>query len=103
METKTKKVITKKDHRCFGCFQIIPTGRKVEYFAGLCESDFTYGYVCEVCQIVLEDYDYDDNTWYEGELIQSKNEWESAARKFEERTGTSHNSAIMPLPKAATA
>ena len=103
MDTRTKRVVTKKDHQCFGCGQTIPAGRKVEYFTALCDGDFSYGYVCEICEIVLEDHDYYDGYWYEGDLIQDICAWNVAAQKFEERTGASYNTAIIPFCKAKTA
>jgi len=98
-----KYVVSKKNHRCFGCCQCIPSGTKVKYFTGVCDGDFYYGYLCPVCVIVLEDFDNYDDKYYEGDLYEDRELWEIAARKFEDRTGTSHNSVIMPFRKAETA
>lgn len=100
---KDKTVKTKKDHQCFGCLQKIPEGAKAKYQAWIYEGDFCHGYICQVCEIVLEDWFTYYDEWYEGDLMQDKEIWESAAREFEERTGTSYNSAIMPFCKAKTA
>jgi hypothetical protein len=94
---RDKKVVTKKDHRCFGCGGTIPAGSTVSYFSGVSDDgDFSYGHVCPICQIVLEDFDWSDGGYCEWELINE--DWCGAARKFEERTGKSYNSAIIPLP-----
>jgi hypothetical protein len=103
MELTSKYVTSRKNHRCFGCAQCIPSGTKVKYYAGIWEGDFSYGYICAVCEIVLEDFDSYEDTYYEGDLYEDRELWQSAARKFEERTGTSHNSVIMPFRKAETA
>lgn len=95
---RDKKVVTKKDHRCFSCMGTIPAGSTVSYFSGTSDDggDFTYGYTCSICEIVLENFDWSDGGYCEGELVNE--DWCGAARKFEERTGKSYNSAIIPLP-----
>lgn len=96
---KDKIVKTKKKHQCFGCLGIIPIGAEAKYQVWTYEGDFCHGYICSICQIVLVDADYFDGEWGEGGCYEDKEEWERAARKFEERTGTSYSSAIMPFCK----
>jgi hypothetical protein len=96
MELQRKFVKTKKDHRCFGCQGVIPSGRTVSKWAGICEGDFIHGYTCEICESVVEKMEYGDFPYYEGDL-KEREEWEIAAQEFEERTGTSHNNAVMPF------
>lgn len=98
MSNIVKQVTTRKEHQCFGCLGSIPAGRTVEYFVDF-EEDFSYGYNCEICKIYLELYgdSFNDMDFYEGDLGQDCEGWEDSARVFEERTGTSYNSAIVPL------
>jgi hypothetical protein len=91
MNLQIKKVTTVKKHKCFGCYGVIPIGRKVEKFAGTYEGDFNHGYICEICEIAREEI---DDVFYQGDLIENREFWESAAHKFEERTGTAYNKCI---------
>jgi hypothetical protein len=89
-----KLVTVKKKHQCFGCLGVIPAGASAKKQSWIFDGDFCHGYLCGVCQIILADA-VDLDEWYEGELVNE--DWKSAAHKYEERTGTSYNSAIIPL------
>ena len=50
MLVKDKKVTNKKQHRCFGCREIIPAKHIMHYWAGINESgDFCAIRHCESC------------------------------------------------------
>ena len=94
MDAWNSKVKTRKNHQCFGCLGIIPAGSIVVKWAGISEGDFSHGYTCGICSIILEDFDCTE-TYYEGDLLNE--DWDDAAKKYEERTGNSYTSVIIPL------
>lgn len=89
------KVKTRKEHWCIGCRGTIPKGRTVTLQK--VRNDTLYSsYTCEICEIVVSDLGIDE--FYEGDIFDNENSaWWTAAQKFKERTGTSYNTAIMPL------
>ena len=92
----SKVVTTRKNHQCVGCRGMIPAGRRVE--RQVVRDDVIYQcYTCEICQAVIDSWPY-PKAFCEGWIIEECYEsWSAAALEFEERTGTSHNSAIVPL------
>ena len=88
----SKIVKTKKEHRCFGCRQMIPAGRMVDRFVNF--EEFSHGYICEVCQILLAKNDYYDGVWYEGDTINDIDTWNDAASDFEKKTGEPRSNAV---------
>jgi len=92
------KVITRKEHTCVGCCGIIPKGRRVT-MQKIVDDTLYNAYTCEICEAVVCELEILE--FYEGEIFENETEiWWCAAHKFKERTGTSYNSAIMPLKTA---
>jgi hypothetical protein len=50
----SKKVTTRKKHRCTGCMRAFPPGTNMEKYAGFFEGEFFHGYTCTTCQSILE-------------------------------------------------
>jgi hypothetical protein len=50
----SKKVTTRKKHRCTGCIREFPPGTNMEKYAGFFEGEFVHGYTCTTCQSILE-------------------------------------------------
>lgn len=92
------RVITRKEHQCVGCRGIIPKGRHVTMQK--IKGDTLYNsYTCEICEMVISELEILE--FFEGEVFENETDtWWAAAHKFKERTGTSYNSAIMPLKTA---
>jgi hypothetical protein len=89
------KVTTRKEHQCVGCRGIIPKGRNVT-MQKIKDDTLYSSYTCEICEIVVSELEILE--FYEGEVFENETDaWWAAAQKFKERTGTSHNSAIVPL------
>ncbi len=59
---KSKWVITKKQHTCFGCCNRYSIGTKMHYFVGVIDGDFCSSYTCELCNIVINNnpIEFDD-------------------------------------------
>lgn len=69
-----KKVITKKEHRCFSCLTKYPSGTKMRYQSNIYEGDFGSMYVCEGCDELISrhrDVFLDDGVFWEGGVRES--------------------------------
>ena len=51
---KSKWVITRKQHTCFGCCNRYSIGTKMHYFAGVIDGDFCSSYTCDLCNIIIK-------------------------------------------------
>lgn len=56
-------VITRKEHKCEGCFDKIPAGSKVEYFKGRFDGDWYSYYLCDPCNDFVGSSDFE---WGDG-------------------------------------
>ena len=79
-----KTVITRKDHKCTGCLDIIPAGEKAEKFSGIYDGDFNHGYLCLVCNEVLKDLGEVELSEGEIRYCYTK-EWEEKKRELENK------------------
>ncbi len=52
---------TRKDHKCWGCLEKIPTGSRALYVAGTVDGEFGAAYYCEKCDEFMTNHpDYFD-------------------------------------------
>ena len=64
---KNKVVKTKKQHECFSCLRVFPTGTKMNYQAGVHDGDFSTCYSCMTCVEIMNASEYyDDEGFGEG-------------------------------------
>lgn len=65
---RTKTVITKKDHKCFGCYHIIPAETK--QIVDTCEDEGEIYNVrlCPVCNALAAEYRKHNDEWFQGDL-----------------------------------
>lgn len=60
---------TRKDHRCFGCREKIPTGSTAFYISGVYQGDFGAYYLCKPCREYLDrNPQAASEGYYEGDL-----------------------------------
>lgn len=73
---KSKWVITRKMHTCFGCCNRHPIGSNMHYFAGVVDGDFSTSYTCQLCSIIINNNPivFDDG-FFEGAVIDFWNEY----------------------------
>lgn len=45
---------TKKDHSCFGCRHVIPSGSEAHYYVGVFEGEFSAHHYCIPCYNFLD-------------------------------------------------
>jgi hypothetical protein len=68
----SKIVVTKKEHRCTGCYDTFPAGTKMKKVSGHFDGDFYYGYLCNTCSEFLnkysKEYSIDTEGFLEGSL-----------------------------------
>jgi hypothetical protein len=53
MTIKSKKVCTKKIHRCFSCERGFPAKTQMHYWVGLFEGQFCDSYSCVTCDEIM--------------------------------------------------
>ena len=65
-----KTVNTRKEHRCEGCFEIIPKGTKAEHCKGKWDGRFYDYHLCEPCRKYMDTYmdDLADTGFMPGEI-----------------------------------
>lgn len=88
-----KIVITRKEHRCFGCYRKFPAGTKLLSWSTLNVCDNTgyfTEYVCPVCHSLMHEDGYLSDEgfgmcWVEGFAIEpDKDAWEKRRKEIEE-------------------
>lgn len=57
-----KTVVTRKDHKCEGCFEIVPKGTKVQHCKGRYDGEFYDYHMCDLCINYMDD----DQNWDDG-------------------------------------
>lgn len=70
METWSKKVKTRKIHRCWGCMTVYPAGELMSKVSTVDRGRFSNGYWCSTCELVideLEDWQKEDG-FAEGDI-----------------------------------
>ena len=81
----TKKVITRKPHRCFGCSRKFEPKTSMVINSGIWEGDLYSYYLCNTCESLLpiysKDLDYSDGI-EEGFVVEWKNNREQTAEQF---------------------
>jgi hypothetical protein len=48
---------TRKEHRCFGCLEMIPKGSQAQHDTGRIGGDFYSSYLCSLCVEYVSKYD----------------------------------------------
>lgn len=80
----SKSVVTKKKHRCMGCYGVYPAGTKMEKASGYFDGDFYHGYLCGTCVSFLDlyskEYSIDTDGYDEGSL-KDFDEWKNLKNK----------------------
>ncbi len=51
---QSKKVETRKEHRCLGCERDYPKGSQMEIVSGMFEGDFFRYYLCKPCDRFIQ-------------------------------------------------
>ncbi len=68
---RSKIVVTRKEHQCFGCNNIFPLGSRMHYTVSVESRDFLSAYWCLVCVAVMDDWDYEDCQYIEQGSVKS--------------------------------
>ena len=82
-----KEIITRKEHKCFGCARKFPRNTKMLREAVKDDIVFT-AYICQTCQEIMYDISFDD--FFEGDLYETavKIEKMDAEKALKERRET---------------
>jgi hypothetical protein len=71
---------TRKDHRCWGCAEVIPAGSHAWYEAGKYDGDFYADYYCDNCKSFLDEHhDYFEDGIHYGEIGDARKEFREAS------------------------
>lgn len=101
MDFLFKDVVVRKEHKCWCCCGTIPIGRKVQFQKVFDAGEVWSFYYCEICAALISTirkfWDTFPDGISEGEFTDEYwvERWLVAAHEFEERTGTSYNTAVM--------
>ena len=83
MHTWRKRVKTKKEHQCWGCGEVYPSGIEMEYVTNV-DGGFYHSYWCDVCCALiskLERWELEDG-FLIGDLKQNYiEEWNNVKNK----------------------
>jgi hypothetical protein len=73
---------TRKEHRCYGCLEMIPKGSQAQHDTGRIGGDFYSSYLCSLCVEYVSKYDdYKDpldGGYFEGHIGIARREREEA-------------------------
>ena len=79
-------VITRKDHKCFGCNAIIKKGTKVNVTRCVEDGQAYSIRLCEICELTDSKIDHYDDPWRQGELPEFE-EWEESKNELAKNSG----------------
>ena len=78
---KSKKVVTRKDHKCMGCLAIIPKGTETNTLTGKDGGEISTAYYCAICMEVIHEETNCSDEWCEGDLKENYPEYYTKARE----------------------
>lgn len=68
------RVKTKKDHKCEGCFEVIPKGTETTHCKGRYQGNWYNYHMCELCIDYMDDKEGWDDGFTPGEIGDLRNE-----------------------------
>ena len=82
---ETKVVVLGKDRHCFGCNRTFLKGNRMTKNTGVDDGQFHHTYWCDVCDAYYQEYMYNEDEIYEGELKDCDAEmWEEMRAEMED-------------------
>jgi len=78
-----KKVIIRKEHRCFSCLRRFPIKTNMMYWSCIYDGDFNNGYTCITCEEIMNKCKDDAEDGYpEGFVFEMLNENETPEERL---------------------
>lgn len=83
----SKKVVTRKPHKCWGCCREFPKGSELLRVTGTDGGEIASVYWCKVCDAIFQEFGIGDTGVTEGEIRDGDPEsWEADRKRIEEPT-----------------
>lgn len=81
-QSELKIKVTRKDHKCDGCLELVPKGSEAVRGSGIFEGEFYSYIICTSCDTHLTEYrEKFVDGWGPGDIGESRREKESEANE----------------------